>query len=39
MLERSANFGFEFLAPLVGIGDVGFQLGGTLLEALNGRFQ
>lgn len=39
VLKGSADFGFEFLAPPVGIGDVGFQLGGTFLEALNGRFQ
>ena len=38
MLEGSADIGFEFLTPLVDIGDVGFQLGGALLEALNGGF-
>src|SRR5690242_16114548 len=39
MLEGSADLGFEFLAALVSICDVGLQPGGTLLEALDRGFQ
>ncbi len=39
VLKGSADFGFKFLAPLVGIGNIRFQLASALLETLNGRFQ
>ena len=39
VLELGADFRFQFLRSFVCIGDVGFQPGGALLEALDRGFE
>ena len=38
-LEMRADFGFQFLPPLGGVGDVSFQSGGAFLKTLDVRFE
>ena len=38
-LEMRSDFGFQFFRPPVGVGDVAFHFGGTLLKTLDVRFQ
>src|SRR2546427_9982877 len=39
VFKRSTDFRFQFLPAFIGITNVGFQLGGTLLEALERGFK
>src|SRR2546426_10635007 len=39
VFKRSTDFRFQFLPAFIGITNVGFQLGGTLLEALERSFK